>query len=128
MPSFYKMHSYLSFLWTLHSALDLKLSNSTQARCIKSDVRFLVNDINQNYEENTWNFIEAFLKYKNYYDKRIHAQPLNIGDYTFLFNYKYSTQLNKTQFTIFIRKGLHKVLKVPSLSKYIVRKTGTHKT
>ena len=53
---------------------------------------------------------------------------MKLGDYTFLFNPKYNTYSGKTQFKTFLWNGLFKVMKVPSHSNYILRKTGTHET
>ena len=111
-----------------YNALDLKYSNPLQPPRNSTDIKTLVDNVNKKFKETHDNIIEAFHKYKAYYDRKAQAEPLKVGDFTFLLNPKYSQQSDKVSFTSFQWEGPYKVVKVLSNSNYIIRKTGTHKT
>ena len=56
-----------------YNASDLKFSNSLQINRNKVQLRTLVDEFNQNYEDTTANICEVFYKYKNYHDGKIPA-------------------------------------------------------
>ena len=85
--------------------LDLKFSNPMQRNRTKIQLQTLIDEVTQKYKDTTANIFEAFHKYKNYYDKKASAQPLEIGEYRILVNPKYHTQSDKTQFRAFLWNG-----------------------
>ena len=74
------------------------------------------------------NVMQAYLKYKSYYDKKAKACPLITSDYCFILNPKADNQSKKIPFREFQWVGPFKVEKVLPNNNYIVRKVGTKMT
>ena len=87
-----------------------------------------VHQVYEKYNDITANIFEAVLMNKNYCASKAYSQPLKVGDYVFLTNFEYHTQLDKTQFMTFLQKSPCKFKKTLTHSMYIIRKTGTLKT
>ena len=84
--------------------------------------------MNEIYRQNSDNSINAYHKYKNYYDRKAKAQPLKVNDCVFLLDPKYDSQSCKQEFQTFHWKGPYKIMKVLSDSNYIIRNVNTHQT
>ena len=84
--------------------------------------------MNKKLQQTHDNIIEAFHKYKNYYDRKAQASPLKVNDFTFPLNKRLSEQSEKIPFKEFKWEGPYKVVKVLSNSNYIIRKIGTLRT
>ena len=110
-----------------YNALDFKYSNPEKRVDAKfTDVKRLLDKMNYLYRLNTDNIIEAYPKYKTFYDRKVKAQPLKLNDFVFLLNPKYDSQKCKEEFKTW--EGPYTVMKVLSDSNYIIRRVGTHRT
>ena len=69
--------------------------------------------------------MQAYLKYKAYYDRKAKACPLSTNDYCFILNPKSDTQSHKVPFKDFRWEGPFKVEKVLPNNNYIVRRVNT---
>ena len=74
------------------------------------------------------NILQAYHKYKRYYDRKAQALPLKVNDITLLLNPKLTTQSDKINFSDFKWEGPFKVIKVLTNFNYIIRKIGTFRT
>ena len=74
------------------------------------------------------NAIQAYIKYKAYYDKKANASELKQSDYVYILQPKADHQGSKISFTDFPWIGLYIIEKVLSNNNYVVRKIGTNKT
>ena len=74
------------------------------------------------------NAMQAYIKYKAYYDRKATASKLKQADYVFLLQSKADYQGSKTPFTDFRWIGPYIIEKVLPNSNYVVRKIGTNKT
>ena len=111
-----------------YNALDLKFKNPIEMQDRTTKISKIVDHMNEKYKVISTNLVEAFHKYKSYYDQKGTAQPLKVNDFVFLLKPKYDTQSNKAQFKQFHWIGPYKVVKTLSNSNYIVRKANTNKT
>ena len=84
--------------------------------------------MNKKFQQTHGNIIEAFHKYKNYYDRKAQSSPLKVNDFTFLLNERLSQQSEKNSSREFKWEGPYKVVKVLLNSNYIIRKIGTIRT
>ena len=110
------------------NAIDVKFRNPLTEPRNTTDVTGLLDNINKKFKQTHENIIEAFHKYKNYYDRKVQASPLKVNDFTFLLNKRLSEQSEKIPFKEFKWEGPYKVVKVLSNSNYIIRKIGTLRT
>ena len=74
------------------------------------------------------NAMQAYIKYKAYYDKKANATKLKQSDYVYIFQPKADHQGRKIPFTDFRWIGPYIVEKVLPNKFYVVRKIGTNKT
>ena len=74
------------------------------------------------------NAMQAYIKYKAYYDKKANATKLKQSDYVYILQPKADHQGSKIPFTDFRWIGPYIVEKVLPNKKYVVRKIGTNKT
>ena len=74
------------------------------------------------------NAMQAYLKYKAYYDKKANATKLKQSDYVYILQPKADHQGSKIVFTDFRWIGPYIAEKVLPNNNYVVRKTGTNKT
>ena len=74
------------------------------------------------------NFMQSYIKYKAYYDKKANASKLKQADYVFILQPKADHQGSKIPFTDFRWIGPNIIEKVLPNNKYLVRKIGTNRT
>ena len=110
------------------NALDLKFGNPLKCETTETDMTRLVDQVNDKYQQVNDNILQAYHKYKKYYDRKAQALPLKVNDYTFLLNPKLTTQFDKISFSDFKWEGPFKVIKVLTNFNYIIRKVGTFRT
>ena len=81
--------------------------------------------IHQGVRKNT---MQAYIKYKVYYDKKANASKLKEADYVYFLQPKADLQWSKFPFTEFRRIGLYIIENVLHNNNFLVRKIGTNKT
>ena len=81
--------------------------------------------IHQDVRKNT---MQAYLKYKAYYDKKANASKLKEADYVYILQPKADHQGSKIPFTEFWWVGPYIIEKALPNNNYLVRKIGTNKT
>ena len=74
------------------------------------------------------NAMQAYIKYKAYYDKKANASKLEQSDYVYIPQPKADHQGSKIPFTDFRWIGPYFIAKVLPYNNYMVRKIGTNKT
>ena len=74
------------------------------------------------------NALQAYIKYKAYYDKKANASKLKEADYVYVLQPKADHQGSKIPLTEFRWMGPYIVEKVLPNNNYLVRKIGTDKT
>ena len=74
------------------------------------------------------NVMQAYIKYKAYYDKKANAAKLKQSDYVYILHPKTDHQGSKIPFTDFRWIGPYIIEKVLPNNNYVVRKIGTNKT
>ena len=84
--------------------------------------------MNEKYRQVNDNILQAYHKYKRYYDRKAQALPLKVNDFTFLLNPNLTTQSDKISFNDFKWEGPFKVIKVLTNFNYIIRKVGIFRT
>ena len=94
------------------NALDLKFGNPLKCETTETDITRLVDQVNEKYRQVNDNILQAYHKYKRYYDRKAQALPLKVNDFTFLLNPKLTTQSDKISFNDFKWEGPYKVIKV----------------
>ena len=72
--------------------------------------------------------MQAYIKYKAYYDKKANASKLKQSDYVYILQPKADHQGSKIPFTDFQWIGPYIIEKVLPNNNYVVRKIGTNKT
>ena len=110
--------------------LDLKMGirpqkipspNSEIAQDVLEQTEMIFQDVRRNT-------MQAYIKYKAYYDKRANASKLKQSDYVYILQPKADHQGSKIPFTEFWWIGPYIIEKVLPNNKYVVRKIGTNKT
>ena len=84
------------------NALDFEFGHPLQQPRGTTDIKPLVDQVNQIYIANVDNIFSACFKSKEYYNRKAQASLLEVGDYVFLLNPKYNSQSDKTQFKTFL--------------------------
>ena len=74
------------------------------------------------------NAMQAYIKYKAYYDKKANNSKLKEADYVYVLQPKADHQGSKIPFTEFRWTGPYIIEKVLPNNNYLVRKIGTNKT
>ena len=74
------------------------------------------------------NAMQAYIKYKAYYDKKANASKLRHADYVFILQPKADHQGSKIPVTDFHWMGPYIIEKVLPNNSFLVRKVGTNKT
>ena len=74
------------------------------------------------------NSMQAFIKYKAYYDKKANASKLKQSDYVYILQPTADHQGSKISFTNFRWIGPYIIEKVLPNNKYVLRKIGTNRT
>ena len=72
--------------------------------------------------------MQAYIKYKAYYDKKANVSKLKEADYVYILQSKADHQGSKIPFTEFRWIGPYTIEKVLPNNNYLVRKIGTNKT
>ena len=72
--------------------------------------------------------MQAYIKYKAYYDKKANASKLKEADYVYILQPKADHQGSKISFTEFRWTGPYIIEKALPNNNYLVRKIGTNKT
>ena len=113
-----------------YNALDLKLGIRPQQQSIPTSqnaqgVLDLTEMIHQNVRKNA---MQAYIKYKAYYDKKANASKLKEADYVYGLQPKAGHHDSKIPFTEFQWIGPYIAEKVLPNNNYLVRKIGTNKT
>ena len=113
-----------------YNILDLKLGIRPQQQPIPTsqiaqDILEQTEMIHQDVRKNT---MQAYIKYKAYYDKKANASKLKEADYVYILQPKADHQGSKIAFTDFRWMGPYVVEKVLPNNNYLVRKIGTDKT
>ena len=113
-----------------YNILDLKLGNRPQQQPIPTsqiaqDILEQAETIHQDVRKNT---MQAYIKYKAYYDKKANASKLKEADYVYILQPKADHQGSKIPFTEFRWVGPYIIEKVLPNNNYLVRKIGTNKT
>ena len=81
--------------------------------------------IHQDVRKNT---MQAYIKYKAYYDRKANASKFKEADYVYMLQPKADRQGSKTPFTEFRWIGPYSIEKALPKNNYLVRKIGTNKT
>ena len=81
--------------------------------------------IHQDFRKNT---MQAYIKYKGYYDEKANASKLKEADYVYILQPKADHQGSKIRFTDFRWIGPYIIETVLPNNNYLVRKIGTSKT
>ena len=113
-----------------YNILDLKLGIRPQQQPIPTsqiaqDIFEQTEMIHQDVRKNT---MQAYIKYKAYYDKKANASKLKEADYVYILQPKADHQGSKIPFTEFRWVGPYIIEKVLPNNNYLVRKIGTNKT
>ena len=113
-----------------YNILDLKMGirpqkNPSPKSEIAQDVLEQTEAIFQDVRRNA---MQAFIKYKAYYDKKANASKLKQSDYVYILQPKADHQGSKIPFTDFRWIGLYFIEKVLPNNNYVVRKIGPNKT
>ena len=113
-----------------YKILDLKLGIRPQKTCspdseIAQDVLEQTEAIFQDVRKNA---MQAYIKYKAYYDKKAIASKLKQSDYVYILHPKADHQGSKIPFTDFRWIRPYIIEKVLPINNYLVRKIGTNKT
>ena len=107
---------------------DLKFGNPLKCKITESDLAKLVDQVNEKYKKVNDNILQAYHKYKRYYDRKAQALPSNVNDFTFLPNPKITPQFDKIAFNSFKWEGAFEVVKFLTNFNYKIRKVGTFQT
>ena len=113
-----------------YNILDLKLGIGPQHKPIPTsqiaqDILEQTEMIHPDVRKNT---MQAYFKYKAYYDKKANASKLKEADYVYILQPKVDHQGSKIPFTEFRWVGPYIVEKALPNNNYLVRKIGTNKT
>ena len=113
-----------------YNVLDLKLEICPHQQPIPTsqiaqEVLEQAEMIHQGVRNNT---MQAYIKYKAYYDKKANASKLKEADYVYILEPKLDHQGSKIPFTEFRWIGPYIIEKVLPNNNYLVGKTGTNKT
>ena len=113
-----------------YNILDLKLGICAQQQPIPTsqiaqEVFEQTEMIHQDVRKNT---MQAYIKYKAYYDKKPNASKLKEADYVYILQPKADHQGSKIPFTEFRWVGPYIIEKAWTNNNFLVRKNGTNKT
>ena len=113
-----------------YNILDLKLGIHPQQQPIPTSqiAQDVLEQTQMIYQDVRKNTMQAYIKYKAYYDKKANASKLKEADYVYILQPKADHQGSKIPFTEFRWMGPYIVEKVLPNNNYLVRKIGTDKT
>ena len=113
-----------------YNILDVKMSIRTQktsspdsenAQDVLEQTEMIFQDVRKNPTQ-------AYIKYKEYYDKKANASKRKQSDYVYILQPKADHQGSQIPFTDFRWIGPYNIEKVLPNNNYVVRKIGTNKT
>ena len=113
-----------------YNILDLKLGIRPQRQPIPTSqiAQNILEQTEMIYQDVRKNTMQAYIKYKAYYDKKANASKLKEADYVYILQPKADHQGSKIPFTEFRWMGPYIVEKALPNNNYLVRKNGTDKT
>ena len=113
-----------------YNILDLKLGIRPQQQPIPTSqiAQEVLEQTEMIYQDVRKNTMQAYIKYKAYYDKKANASKLKEADYVYILQPKADHQGSKIPFTEFRWMGPYIVEKALPNNNYMVRKIGTDKT
>ena len=113
-----------------YNVLDLKLGNRPQQQPIPTSqiAQEFVEQTEMIHQDVRKNIMQAYIKYKTYYDQNTNASKLTETDYVYILQPKADHQGSKIPFTEFRWVGPYIIEKVLPNNNYLVRKIGTNKT
>ena len=113
-----------------YNILDLKLGNRPQQPPIPTSqyAQEVLQQTGRIHQEVRKNTMQAYIKYKAYYDKKANASNFKEAEYVYILQLKADHQGSKIPFTEFRRIGPYIIEKALPNKNYLVRKIGTNKT
>ena len=113
-----------------YNVLDLKLGIRPQQQPIPTSqiAQEVFEQTEMIHQDVRKNIMQAYIKYKAYYDKKANASKLKEGDYVYIFQPKADHQGSKISFTKFRWVGPYIIEKLLPNNNYLVRKIGNNKT
>ena len=113
-----------------YNVLDLKLGIRPQQHPIPTSqiAQEVLEQTEMIHQDVRKNIMQAYIKYKAYYDKKANASELKEAEYVYIFHPKADYQGSKIPFTEFRWIGLYIIEKVLPNNIYLVRKIGTNRT
>ena len=113
-----------------YNVLDLKLGIRPQQQPIPTSqiAQEVLEQAEKIHQDVRKNIMQAYIKYKAYYDKNANASKLKEADYVYILQPKADHQGIKLPFTEFRWMGPYIVEKLLPNNNYLVRKIGTDKT
>ena len=113
-----------------YNILDLKLGIRPQQQPIPTSqiAQEVLEQTQMIYQDVRKNTMQAYIKYKAYYDKKANASKLKEADYVYILQPKADHQGSKILLTEFRWMGPYIVEKALPNNNYLVRKIGTDKT
>ena len=113
-----------------YNVLDLKLGIRPQQQPIPTSqfAQEVLEQTEMIHQDVRKNIMQAYIKYKAYYDKKANASKLKEADYVYILQPKADHQGSKIPFTESRWIGPYIIEKVLPNNNYLVRKIGTNKT
>ena len=113
-----------------YNVLDLKLGIRLQQQPIPNSqiAQEVLEQAEMIHQDVRKNIMQAYIKYKAYYDKKANASKLKEADYVYILQPKADYQGSKIPFTEFRWIGPYIIEKVLPKNNYLVGKIGTNKT
>ena len=113
-----------------YNVLDLKLGICPQQQPIPTSqaAQEVLEQTEMIHQDVRKNIMQAYIKYKAYYDEKANASKLKEADYVYILQPKADHQGSKIPFTEFRWIGPYIIEKVLPNNNYLVRKIGTNKT
>ena len=113
-----------------YNVLDLKLGIHPQQQPIPTSqiAQEVLEQTEMIHQDDRKNTMQAYIKYKAYYDKKAKGSKLKEADYVYILQPKADHQGSKIQFTELRWIGPYIVEKAIPNNNYLVRKNGTNKT
>ena len=113
-----------------YNVLDIKLGIRPQQQPIPTSqiAQEVLEQTEMIHQDVRKNIMQAYIKYKAYYDKKANVSKLKEADYVYILQPKANHPGSKISFTEFRWIGPFFIEKVLPNNNYLVRKTGTNKT
>ena len=115
---------------TPYNVLDLKLGNRPQQQPIPTSqmAQEVLEQTEMTHQGVRKKAMQAYIKYKAYYDRKANASKLKEADYVYVLQPKADHQGSEIPFTEFRWIGPYIIEKVLPNNNYLVRKIGSNKT